>query len=421
MSSAFETQEWESNEMEGVGEWESQEQFLGGELEASGESQEAELATELLEITSEEELEQFLGNLIRGAAKAVGGFVRSPVGRALGGVLKNVAKTGAARRRRARWATSWLPGVGGALGSKLGSMATNLFELELEGMDEQEAEFEVARRYVRFATAAARNAARAPRSAPPRAVARAAVIAAARRHAPGLLPRRPAGPGRPRRAAGGPDAAASGARQATAFRPATTTGGDAGYSTRSDTDQDGTGDDDGAGRRRATPGTGAVRTLDPTWPQDRHPRGVTGRTTMSTRSRRRFLEQEARALLTRLDQVRPFALHETMVPGRRAAAAPRCRRSSGSCSTAGASCGGRVLGLPAVAARRRGRARTPSEQQRRFTLIRLRSTTCSRQFDLFTEAITQRSEHQTGVWLSGLDVLATDALQAAGRFPTPRR
>ena len=33
------------------------------------------------------------------------------------------------------------------------------------------------------------------------------------------------------------------------------------------------------------------------------------------------------------------------------------------------------------------------------------------QFDLFTEVVTQRSEHGTGVWLSGLDVLAADALR----------
>ena len=30
---------------------------------------------------------------------------------------------------------------------------------------------------------------------------------------------------------------------------------------------------------------------------------------------------------------------------------------------------------------------------------------------LFTEVVTQRSEHGTGVWLSGLDVLAADALR----------
>ena len=42
--------------------------------------------------------------------------------------------------------------------------------------------------------------------------------------------------------------------------------------------------------------------------------------------------------------------------------------------------------------------------------IRLRFNDVLSQFDLFTEVVTQRSENGTGVWLSGLDVLAADAL-----------
>ena len=37
------------------------------------------------------------------------------------------------------------------------------------------------------------------------------------------------------------------------------------------------------------------------------------------------------------------------------------------------------------------------------------------QLDMFTEVVTQRSESRTGTWLSGLDVLADDAL----RFSPP--
>jgi hypothetical protein len=53
---------------------------------------------------------------------------------------------------------------------------------------------------------------------------------------------------------------------------------------------------------------------------------------------------------------------------------------------------------------------TPAEQQQRFVVIRLGFNAVLSQFDLFTEVISQRSEHQTGVWLAGLDVLAADAL-----------
>jgi uncharacterized protein (DUF697 family) len=167
------------------------------ELEAPlHEVQEMELASELLEIRDEQELEQFLGNLISGVAKAAGGFIRSPVGQALGGILKDVARK-ALPVVGGALGSFVAPGVGTALGAKLGSMASGMFELEFEGMDREQAEFEVARRYVRFASTAARNAALAPPQAPPRTVANQAVATAARRYAPGLLRMAVAGYGPP--------------------------------------------------------------------------------------------------------------------------------------------------------------------------------------------------------------------------------
>jgi len=49
------------------------------------EAEEMEYASRLLEVNSEEELEDFLGDLVKSAARAVGGIVRSPVGKALTG------------------------------------------------------------------------------------------------------------------------------------------------------------------------------------------------------------------------------------------------------------------------------------------------------------------------------------------------
>src|SRR6266481_4452691 len=66
------------------------------------EQEELELASELLEVQSEDELEQFLGKLVKRAARGVSNFARSSTGRALGGILKNVAQRA-------------LPMVGGAL------------------------------------------------------------------------------------------------------------------------------------------------------------------------------------------------------------------------------------------------------------------------------------------------------------------
>jgi hypothetical protein len=54
--------------------------------------------------------------------------------------------------------------------------------------------------------------------------------------------------------------------------------------------------------------------------------------------------------------------------------------------------------------------------QRRFTLVRVNFNNALSQFDLFSDAITQRSEHTTGVWLAGLDVFAADALRLPGAY-----
>lgn len=186
----------------------------GGEMEALSESEELELASELLEIDSDQELEQFLGNLVKSASRAVGGLIKSPVGRALGGVLKKVAKR-ALPVVGGALGSMIAPGVGTAIGSKLGSMASGMFEAEFESMPPEAAEFEAARRFVNLAASAAQHAALArPRpGVSPQTVARAAVATAARTHAPGVHrtmmrslggpaagTRRPAGPSTRRRA-----------------------------------------------------------------------------------------------------------------------------------------------------------------------------------------------------------------------------
>ncbi|MDF2268980.1 hypothetical protein P2Q00_26595 [Streptomyces coacervatus] len=149
------------------------------------EEEEVQLATELLGVTSEEELEQFLGNWLKAAAKKAGGFLRSSVGKQLGGILKNVAKQ-ALPAIGGAVGSAILPGIGTAIGSKAGSWASNLFEVEGEGLDHEEYEFETARRFVALSGAAARNAAFGSRRAAPRSLAQQAVHSAARRYAPGV-------------------------------------------------------------------------------------------------------------------------------------------------------------------------------------------------------------------------------------------
>lgn len=168
---------------------ESYEQPELHELEAYElhEALEAELAQELLEITSEAELEEFLGKLVRSVARGAGSFMKSGIGKAVGGVLRNVAKT-ALPMVGSALGSFVAPGLGTVIGGKLGGMAANLLEAEeRETMGEEEAEMEAARRYVRWATGTVRNAMRAPYGVPPRTVARSAAVSAARRYAPALV------------------------------------------------------------------------------------------------------------------------------------------------------------------------------------------------------------------------------------------
>jgi hypothetical protein len=122
-----------------------------------------------------------------------------------------------------------------------------------------------------------------------------------------------------------------------------------------------------------------------------------------------MLEQEARALLTRLARVKPFAMQETMLPAAGLLPASQV-----------------AIELYLMRGRRHLRRlvqgflrwlRSAStwadapEAQRRFSILRLRFIAVLTQFDLFNDVITQRSESEIGIWLSGLDVVSADALR----------
>src|SRR4051794_12162486 len=62
---------------------------VGEAISPFNEIQEVELASELLEVTSEAELEQFLGSVLSRVAGAARQLARSGTGRALGGILKD--------------------------------------------------------------------------------------------------------------------------------------------------------------------------------------------------------------------------------------------------------------------------------------------------------------------------------------------
>lgn len=178
---------------EQAGEFEFAGEFEGGhalEMETGvSHEMEMELASELLGVTNEQELENFLGKLFKKVARGVGDFARSGAGKMIGGALKGIAKKALPALAGAA-GNFLLPGVGGAIGAKLGGMAGNALGLELEGLSPEDREFEVARRIVRLGATATRQALRSPAGASPISVARSAMTVAARKHAPGLL-RRP--------------------------------------------------------------------------------------------------------------------------------------------------------------------------------------------------------------------------------------
>jgi hypothetical protein len=122
-----------------------------------------------------------------------------------------------------------------------------------------------------------------------------------------------------------------------------------------------------------------------------------------------LVSQEARALSARLARVKPFALQETMLP-------------AAALSTAAQT----AIELYLAIGRRRlrqeidefidwaegpeGTAASPESIQRRYATLRLKFNVVLSQFDLFSEALSQRSERDHGLWLAGLDIAAADGL-----------
>jgi hypothetical protein len=151
------------------------------------EAEEMELAMELLGVSNEDEMEQFLGKMFRGIGrglKKVGRFIGRKVLPKIGGALKGLAKKALPFVGGALGSLIPIPGVGTALGSALGSAVSKALEMEFGELESEEAELEVARRLVRIAASAAQQASGAPPNADPESVVRNALLAAVRAHVP---------------------------------------------------------------------------------------------------------------------------------------------------------------------------------------------------------------------------------------------
>jgi hypothetical protein len=128
----------------------------------------------------------------------------------------------------------------------------------------------------------------------------------------------------------------------------------------------------------------------------------------STAGARDYVLAETRSMLARLDRVQSLLVVDTASP---AAAIPIATI--------------RLIEGRLAGDRRRMRTRlrtfeqrlldratgTPESWQASLAILRVRFTTLLGDHDLFLDVLTQRSEHFNGVWLSGLDVAAADALR----------
>lgn len=149
------------------------------------EALETQLAAELLEVADEEELDRYLGDLVKKAASTASGFARSQTGQALTGLLKNTVKQALPQAGRLV-GDAVAPGMGGQWGATAGQWLARQFESE--GLSGEDRELAGARSLVRVATQATRDAVSAGPGAPPVTTATSALVAAANRNAPALVP-----------------------------------------------------------------------------------------------------------------------------------------------------------------------------------------------------------------------------------------
>lgn len=127
----------------------------------------------------------------------------------------------------------------------------------------------------------------------------------------------------------------------------------------------------------------------------------------------RLLEQEVLGIRARLDAQLPYALQMPMVPAANvsdeAMGAIECHMQAAR----------KQLRVRIAAFLRHLRQLPPTPRhvaraQQHYAMLKLYFHAALTHFEIFAEVLTQRSQHGTGVWLSGLDVAAQDGLKQPG-------
>ncbi len=122
-----------------------------------------------------------------------------------------------------------------------------------------------------------------------------------------------------------------------------------------------------------------------------------------------YLISEAQSLLARLQQVKPFSMTMPMVKG--ASVSNRALKEVMELLDKGKN------GLHVAVSNYIQNAKQAKQQngdintlQTSFTILKLKYNSILDQLDIFADVLAQRGEHDVGIWLSGLDVLAEDGL-----------
>lgn len=118
------------------------------------EAEEIELASELLSVSSEEELDQLLGRFFKridNGLKKAGRFIGRQVLPVLGEGLKTRAKAALPIAGIVSGSFMPIPGVGTAIGGAIGTAVSKALKLEFSGANAGEADLEMARCFVRMA------------------------------------------------------------------------------------------------------------------------------------------------------------------------------------------------------------------------------------------------------------------------------
>jgi hypothetical protein len=124
-----------------------------------------------------------------------------------------------------------------------------------------------------------------------------------------------------------------------------------------------------------------------------------------------YLINEAYSLLSRLKQVKPFSMTMPMVRG--ASVSDKSLKAVIDLLENGKSIlGAHVHRFIQEVKRSKKNIGEIQNLQARFTILKLRYNSILDQLDIFADVLSQRAEHEVGIWLSGLDVLAEDGLVA---------